>query len=125
VIHLDTHVVMWLYVEAADRLPAVLQRRLDAEPVRVSPMVEIELAVLHEIGRVTDPPAAVLTTLRSDIALEIDDTPFGAVSAAAVRLAWTRDPFDRVIVAQAIAAGVDLATKDRGIRKEFPRSVWD
>ena len=43
---------------------------------------------------------------------------------AAERLSWTRDPFDRLIVAQASLAGAPLVTKDRMIRKHFAKAAW-
>ncbi len=40
-------------------------------------------------------------------------------------LEWTRDPFDRLIAAQAIAAGCPLATGDRALRDALPdHTVW-
>lgn len=39
---------------------------------------------------------------------------------------WTRDPFDRLIVAQALEARCPLATKDSRIRGVLgDRAVWD
>ena len=38
---------------------------------------------------------------------------------------WTRDPFDRLIVAQAIAADGFLLTKDRTILNHSVAALWD
>lgn len=40
-------------------------------------------------------------------------------------LTWTRDPFDRMIAAQAIVADAPLVTADRTILANLPLAVWD
>ena len=55
---------------------------------------------------------------------EVSTLSFQRVVAAAVEQTWTRDPFDRLIVAQAQAEGASLVTADKLIRKHFARSVW-
>lgn len=42
----------------------------------------------------------------------------------ALKESWTRDPFDRLIVANAKAAGAPLITKDERIRKHYRRAIW-
>jgi len=37
---------------------------------------------------------------------------------------WGRDPFDRLIVANARAADAVLITKDQRIHMNYPRAVW-
>lgn len=126
VIHLDTHVVAWLYAGEHNRIPAGLRDRLDVEPVAVSPMVRLELAFLKEIGRLAHSPAQVLDELHRSLGLTADATPFVDVVAVAAtdRLDFTHDPFDRLIAAQAIAAQASLATKDATLRKHVDVAVW-
>jgi acetylornithine deacetylase/succinyl-diaminopimelate desuccinylase-like protein len=38
--------------------------------------------------------------------------------------AWTRDPFDRLIVANAMADGATLITADRVILRHFDQAIW-
>ena len=53
------------------------------------------------------------------------DLPFTVVSQAALAEGWTRDPFDRMIVAQAKANGFAwLVSSDGQIVKHYPRTVW-
>jgi PIN domain nuclease of toxin-antitoxin system len=125
VIHLDTHVVVWLYEGRTDRLSAAAREWLAAARPVVSPMVRLELALLHEIGRVTVPPAVVLDALRVDADLGIAESGFERVSAIAATLSWTRDPFDRVIVAHALADDVPLLTRDERIRARCALARWD
>ncbi|MEO7196593.1 MAG: PIN domain-containing protein [Pseudonocardiaceae bacterium] len=123
--HLDTHVVAWLFEGPTNHLPAVVRRRLDNEPLVISPIVELELAYLHEIGRTSQPPGVVLKELGAAVGLTVSDAPFGAAVAAAIGLAWTRDPFDRLIAAQALTEKETLLTKDERIRKHRELAVWD
>jgi PIN domain nuclease of toxin-antitoxin system len=127
VIHLDTHVVVWLVGGEANRLSEKARSLLSVGPVRVSPMVELELSVLHEIGRITAGAAEVLAELRRSLGLEIDSASFaaGVSLAATARYSFTRDPFDRVIAAHADAAGASLLTRDRMLRAHLDFAVWD
>jgi PIN domain nuclease of toxin-antitoxin system len=38
---------------------------------------------------------------------------------------WARDPFDRLIVANARARDAVLVTKDERILRHYPLAVWD
>jgi len=124
VIHLDTHVVVWLYQGQIERFPASLRQRLAACRPLVSPMVRLELALLHEIGRLTVSPAEILDALRvvADLGLAFSD--WERVAATAGTLSWTRDPFDRMIVAHALADDLPLVTKDAGILERCGLAVW-
>ena len=123
--HLDTHVLVWLYSGAAHKVPAALRRKMAIEAPIVSPMAAMELQLLFEIGRVREPARVVLDDLESRIGLTLSPTAFAAATAAALGLSWTRDPFDRLIVGTALAAGAELATTDTTIRANFPLAVWD
>jgi PIN domain nuclease of toxin-antitoxin system len=98
---------------------------LDAGQPFVSPIVELELTYLHEVGRVSEPASAPLGTLRSRIGLQIADVALTAVTQAATDLSWTRDPFDRMIAAHAIVANAPLITADRMILDHLPLATWD
>jgi PIN domain nuclease of toxin-antitoxin system len=90
----------------------------------VSPVVELELQLLHEIGRILKGPDAVLHALGREIGLQVTTTEYRSVVTTARALEWTRDPFDRLIVADAILAGAKLVTKDRLIRKHCATALW-
>ena len=123
-IHLDTHVVVWLYAGDLARFPAGARKRIEREELCISPMVALELEYLHEVGRIAEGAAAVLQDLGHKLGLAQDDGSFAAVVTAARALTWTRDPFDRMIVGNAAIAGVSLMTKDRSIRQHYRQAVW-
>ncbi|MGO9289800.1 MAG: type II toxin-antitoxin system VapC family toxin [Polyangia bacterium] len=124
-IHLDTHVVVWLYAGDLRRFSPAARRRLDREELRISPMVALEVQYLHEVGRISENAGVVLSDLARKLGLVQAEGEFSAVAAAAMDLGWTRDPFDRVIVAHAALYGATLLTKDRSIRRNYGRAVWD
>jgi PIN domain nuclease of toxin-antitoxin system len=98
---------------------------LASEDAFTSPIVELELTYLHEIGRVTEPAATPLASLRRSIGLQIADASLAELARAAQSLSWTRDPFDRLIAAHAIVADTPLLTADETIRANLPLAVWD
>ena len=123
VIHLDTHVVVWAYLGDVGRL-APVREILDGATLGVSPMVRLELQYLHEIGRLRVSGATVTAELAGTLGLVSTDVSFGAVTDVAAGLGWTRDPFDRLIVANAIVDGVPLLTRDETLRAHFAAARW-
>ena len=124
VTYLDTHVLAWLYAGRVDLLSRRAKRLLESEDLLISPMVVLELEYLHEIGRLTERSSSVLHSLQAQIGLQICTLPFASVVEAARAQSWTRDPFDRVIVGQAVAAHGTLVTKDAITRRHYKRATW-
>jgi PIN domain nuclease of toxin-antitoxin system len=91
----------------------------------MSPVVELELTYLYEVGRVAEPALAPIDALRRSIGLQVADVSMAALMRAATGLSWTRDPFDRMIAAHAIVADVPLVTADRTILDNLPLATWD
>lgn len=124
-LYLDTHVLVWLYQDGAARLTARGAEAIEtADRLLFSPIVELELAYLSEIGRVSCAPAAILDSLRRDLELEACKLPFASVVGAALDQTWTRDPFDRMIVAQAAHGQAALLTADRNILDHYSPAFW-
>lgn len=91
----------------------------------VSPMVLLELAFLHEVGRARDPAKTMLAALRRDVGVQMAKISLDELVEVSLDLSWTRDPFDRLLAAHAITAGAPLLTADRTIRENLPQAVWD
>ena len=123
-IHLDTHVVVWLYQGEVERFPGPVRARLGAAIPMVSPAVRLELAFLHEIGRRGPPAGEVLEALEGLAGLRVAAGGFERVSQIAALLGWTRDPFDRLVAAHALADDVPLVTRDRVLLEHCPVAVW-
>lgn len=125
-IHLDTQIVAWLYLRKSRNLGDAAQSllRRTSAPM-ISPLVIVELEILTELGRISPPSVpAMIAALEDQIGLVQSDASMAAVSEAACRFAWTRDPFDRLIVANAIADGAMLITADQVILRHFDKAVW-
>ena len=124
-IHLDTHVVVWLYAGEVDRFPEAARAALERDTLAVSPAVVLELQYLHEIGRLSVPARDVMDDLRERIGLGLAESDFAAVVSKALAQSWTRDPFDRLIAAHSLADDVPLLTADRTLRDRLPTAFWD
>lgn len=103
--------------------PRVLDR-VEKADLLISPVVLLEMRLLQEIGRLNIGPEEWLRILRRDFAITVCRLPLNRVVAKSLDLSWTRDPFDRLIVAQAIAASGQLITKDQRIHANFPGALW-
>jgi PIN domain nuclease of toxin-antitoxin system len=121
--YLDTHAALWL-CSGETPLSAAALREIEAGELRVAPTVLLEMQMLLEIGRVNVPPKEWLKILRRDFEVTMCSLPFGEVVEASFEESWTRDPFDRLIVAHARTASGRLITKDRRIREHFAGAVW-
>ncbi|ADE15129.1 PilT protein domain protein [Nitrosococcus halophilus Nc 4] len=125
-IYLDTHVAAWLYAQGRDAVPHQVAHLIEeTDDIRISPMVRLELQYLFEIGRVKQPPLPVLDALESTLGLVVCKAAFPAIVREAESQIWTRDPFDRLIVAQATLFGAPLVTKDATIHANYTRAIWD
>jgi len=123
-IYLDTHVVVWLYAGLTEKLSPEGAELIEANPLFISPMVQLELQYLKEINRISAESALIVETLACSIGLELCPRPFAQIVTEALTESWTRDPFDRLIVAQARASQALLLSQDQFIREHYPRTVW-
>ena len=123
-IYLDTHVVVWLYAGETERISDTGQELIENHELLISPIVFLELQYLKEINRLTVEPALLLENLASTIGLTICNNSFLQIVTEAIPQTWTRDPFDRLIVATAAAQNSILLTKDTTILENFQDATW-
>lgn len=123
-VYLDTHAVIFLYMGQVKKLSAQALGLIESEEIRISPMVYLELQYLHEIGRITQGPEKVISYLEARIELKLRGLPFLRVAQFAAREAWTRDPFDRMIVAQARLGEHKLISKDETIQNNYNHALF-
>jgi PIN domain nuclease of toxin-antitoxin system len=125
VIYLDTHVVLWLYEGLLEKFSTKARELIDGNDLLISPMVRLELEYMHEIHRCSQGSHVILGELQGQVGLSVCDLPFDRVARKAVEIQWTRDPFDRMIVAHAACRELQLLTKDASIGRHAKLAVWN
>ncbi len=123
-IYLDTHVVVWLYAGQTEKLSEKARYCINDNDIYISPIASLELQYLFEIKRITPRPQTVISALSEAIGLNVCDKNFFQIVQCAQQYSWTRDPFDRIIVAQAALNDNILVTKDQTILTHFKHAVW-
>lgn len=121
---LDTHVIVWLYYGKLYLISRKAKDVIEGSELFYSPIVKLELQYLKEIDKISDFPNAILSGLKMDMGLKESDADFAKIVDAAIKLTWTQDPFDRLIVANASVVNSVLLTKDEDILKNYKRAVW-
>ncbi len=110
---LDTHLLLWSLTEPA-RLSSAARARIHAKEIFVSAASIWEISIKSALGKLQVDPNAVLRALEPTGYILIG---ISAVHAAQVyRLPMHhRDPFDRLLVAQAMVERMVLLTNDEAL----------
>lgn len=124
-IYLDTHVVVWLYAGLIEKFSDHAIQLIGDNTLTISPIVKLELTYLYETKRIARTSHIIIQELENRLGLKTCDLPFDAIINKANTLTWTRDPFDRLIAANAISNQSKLLTKDKIIRKHVKLAVWE
>jgi PIN domain nuclease of toxin-antitoxin system len=111
---LDTNALIWVQ-KGHPRTRRVMR----AASLYVSPATLLELQYLEEAGKIQLAAGAMEAIIQDD-RWAVDDPPPTAWFLKAVELGWTRDPFDRLIAAHALARGWRIATSDRNMIEHLP-----
>ncbi|MBI5448364.1 MAG: PIN domain-containing protein [Gammaproteobacteria bacterium] len=123
-IFLDTHVLVWLYEGLTDKFSKQAKQTLESDELYISPMVELELNFLNEIKRLRVGGAQIVRNLNAHLGIEVSRVDFYRTIEEAQQFTWTRDPFDRLIVANASVFQSPLMTKDKLIHKHYSLATW-
>ncbi len=117
--------MVWLSAGHLDRISHAAQEILERAELLISPIAMIELEYLYEIRRIKISARDVQLKVEHEMGVRVCDLPFPAVARIALDEKWTRDPFDRLIVAQAKANGLaPLLSADEEMSRHYPRTVW-
>lgn len=108
---LDSHVALWWLEDAATLGPKSRQSIMSADEVYVSSVTPWELGIKRALGKIEMPDGLVAT-------LELGGFVFLPISALHAERAPNlparhRDPFDRMLVAQAQLESLTLVTADK------------
>ena len=124
---LDTHTFLWLAAEPEKLSPAVqvIVEQGDAK-LLLSAASSWEIALLVKLGRIELAEAPDIFIPSAMQALQITPLSIGfatAIAAASLPLIH-RDPFDRILAAEALRSNITLLSKDEIIHKYGVRVVW-
>ena len=112
---LDTHVILW-WLTDDPTLSDEVKTRLDEDPdVFVSPVSIWEITIKQSIGNLPE-PIGLAEEIRDSGFRELSITSEHAIAAGRLPLIH-RDPFDRMLVAQARCEGLVLASRDTRVQQ--------
>ena len=106
---LDTNAVLWVLATNPRAAPLFAQGR----PLRLSPVSLLEIRFLVEVGRLELAAGRSVTEIAEDSRWKLDSPSSARLFSVALDIDWTRDPFDRLLVAHARYRRWRLATGDR------------
>ena len=117
---LDTNALLWLHKGHPRSRPlvATFQR------LYVSPASTLELQFLVEAGRLRLRGQATVNDLVDDDRWAIDDPPSDRWFATAVDVGWSKDPFDRLLAAQALLHGLPVISDDADLDEYGVSRHW-
>jgi PIN domain nuclease of toxin-antitoxin system len=123
--YLDTQVAVWLAQSNLKRISRIAQKQMEKTDLLISPMAFMEMEYLYEIRKIVLRAEEVRVKLEHELGARICTFSFPKVADVAIHEKWTRDPFDRLIVAQAKANGLSpLISADSHIQDNYTRAVW-
>jgi PIN domain nuclease of toxin-antitoxin system len=115
----DTQIVYWIYFEP-EKLPSAARKCLDdASAVYVSAASVWEIAIKVKIGKLNADPQRLLLHLSGSGMRELPVLARHTVLVSNLPLLHT-DPFDRILVAQAMSEPLHLLTTDAKLKQYSP-----
>ena len=122
--HLDTHVILWLYDKLEAKFSPKIKKLINQNDLAISPIIRLELQYLKKIKRINEESDVIIDYLTEKIGLTVEEAPFDVVIKSAMKLGWTRDPFDRIIVATSQIKNSTLITADQIILNNYEKATW-
>jgi PIN domain nuclease of toxin-antitoxin system len=118
----DSHALLWFAAGDRKRIGEALQARIEAEATLVSAASLWEIAIKSSLGKLKAP---------EDLATQVEQLGFNLLAVTAEH-AWRvrqlpfhhRDPFDRLLIAQAQLERVPIVTADPAFGDYDVTVVW-
>ena len=124
---LDTHTAIWWWLDSP-RLSARARTAITMEdqPVLVSAVTAIEIGIKFRIGKLSEfgDPMARLPALMAANGFDSLAVTQSHALAAGLLPGEHRDPFDRILAAQALEAGLTLVTRDPELAAFGCKVLW-
>jgi PIN domain nuclease of toxin-antitoxin system len=115
---LDTNALLFIAADQSAMRPSA-REELFASPLFVSAISAAEIAIKMALGKLALPPpfltdfGGAIRVLLEESDIELLPVGLDAIQHLSVLPLHHRDPFDRIIIAQAFAEGLTVATRDR------------
>ncbi len=119
---LDSHVFLWACADDRRLKPTARKAIAEADVVYVSVVTAWELTIKVRLGRLSLPESVMTGITRAGFEPLLLE--FAHVLQFGTLHAHHGDPFDRMLVAQAIATNVQLVTHDVAMRPYGIDIVW-
>jgi PIN domain nuclease of toxin-antitoxin system len=119
---LDTHIFLWWRGEPSRLIPTVVSRIATADLVFVSVASAWEVAIKRSLGRLDLADSMEAGVIASGFEKLL--ISFSHAERAAALPPHHRDPFDRMLVAQAQGEGLTLVTRDRRLEPYDVEILW-
>jgi PIN domain nuclease of toxin-antitoxin system len=107
-----------------DKLSELAKSLINDDEIYISAIVRLELQYLYEIKRIIHQPDTIITELSEQIDLRICNKSFNYIISISLAINWTRDPFDRIIAANAQLDNNILLSKDENILNNYTYAKW-
>ncbi|HBF13896.1 MAG TPA: hypothetical protein DDW49_11020 [Deltaproteobacteria bacterium] len=122
---IDTHVLIWRFVEPSrlSQKQKIIFKK-ETNQFLVPSMSLLEVQYLTEIGRVKLEMGDFLIALKNQDNFSIASFDEG-ILLHSLKLTSNRDPFDRVILAHALATSTKILTRDRWMKETAAHLVID
>ncbi len=123
---LDTHAALWWWTELP-KLTAAAQHAIEsARSISVSAISALEITIKYRVGKldvIGDPALSYRPLMDRNrfTALAVDD---GDALRAGLLPGSYKDPFDRVIAAQALNRGLTVVTRDAAFAAFGCKVLW-
>lgn len=122
--YVDTQTLMWLGAGLTKKISVTARSALEMNTIIIPAMSWLELHFMHEIGRIKITPLELYKSLKKVADIRQSNARFYDITEMGGSVTWTRDPFDRLIVAEALHHKLPLITADKLIRKHCKLAVW-
>lgn len=124
---LDTCTFLWIAGDVNRVSPAAREAFMDSENQRfLSTASAWEISIKYSSGRLAlpDRPDQYVPKIRDQAGIESQDVDEESALLAGRLALFHSDPFDRILVAQAIVHGMVILTPDKIIEQYAVRVLW-
>jgi PIN domain nuclease of toxin-antitoxin system len=108
---LDTHVLLWLMADSSRLKPKARLLIEGAQEVYFSPASILEIAIKHRLGKIEENPEEIAERVEETGLKELPVVSAHAVASGRLPLLH-HDPFDRMLLGQAMTEPMHLVTAD-------------